>query len=268
WSADLHAVIEAAVPAGPLPLLGISQGAATCIRYVLDHPERVERLILYGGYARGASKRHSPAAESAYRAMIDLARVGWGSQNETFRQVFTSRFIPGGTREQLGWFNDLCARTTAGEVVASLFEARSTVDISQSLGELRVPTLVLHARDDQVIPVAEGRLLASGIPGAEFVEVDSRNHILLEQEPAWRHLQEAVRTFLQSDTVEDGPAFAGLSAREREVLALMTEGLGNTRIAERLQISEKTVRNHASRLFQKLNVQSRAQAIVRARDRG
>jgi len=268
WSADLHAVIEAAVPAGPLTLLGISQGAATCIRYALDHPERVARLILYGGYARGASRRHSPTAEAAYRAMIDLARVGWGSQNETFRQVFTSRFIPGGTREQLGWFNELCAKTTTGEVIASLFKARSVVDISQLLGHVRVPTLVLHARADEVIPVAEGRLLASGIPGAEFVELDSRNHILLEHEPAWQHLQEAVRSFLVPGAATHASVFAGLSAREREVLALMTEGLGNSKIAERLRISEKTVRNHASNLFHKLNVQSRAQAIVRARDRG
>ena len=111
WAADLHAVIEAARPQTPVTLLGISQGAATCIRYANTHPERVARLILYGGYARGATRRGKPDAQAFRQAMIDLARVGWGRDNPTFRQVFTSRFIPDGTPEQLRWFNDLCLKT-------------------------------------------------------------------------------------------------------------------------------------------------------------
>ena len=120
-----------------------------------------------------------------------------------------------------------------------------------------------------MVPIAEARLLASGIPGAEFVELDSRNHILLEHEPAWQRFQRrgarvsAARRNRAGDSV-----FAALSARERQVLALMAEGLSNTDIAERLTISEKTVRNHASNLFDKLGVWSRAQAIVFARDHG
>lgn len=268
WAADLHSIIDAANPAGPVTLLGISQGAATCIHYAIRHPERVAGLILYGGYAHGALKRGEPGAESAYRAMVELARVAWGKDNPTFRQVFTSRFIPGGSQEQLRWFNDLCLKTTTGEIVASLFEARAVVDIAESLAEVRAPTLVLHARNDEVIPISEGRLLASGIPGAEFVELDSRNHILLEHEPAWKRFREAVLSFLQQDAAATSSAFAALSPRERQVLALMSDGLSNADIARRLQISEKTVRNHASNLFDKLGVWSRAQAIVFARDHG
>ena len=268
WASDLDAVIDAAAPEGPVTLLGISQGAATCIRYAIRHPERVARLILYGGYARGALRRGAPGAEAAYRAMIDLARVAWGKDNPTFRQVFTSRFIPGGSPEQLHWFNDLCLKTTTGETIASLFEARAVVDIADSLAGVRVPTLVLHAREDEVIPVAEGRLLASGIPAAEFVELDSRNHILLEHEPAWKRFREAVLSFLRADDSATGSPFEVLSSRERQVLALMSEGLGNADIARRMNISEKTVRNHASNLFGKLGVGSRAQAIVFARDHG
>lgn len=265
WAADLDAIIDAADPGGPVTLLGISQGAATCIHYAIRHPERVDRLILYGGYAHGALKR--PSA-TEFRAMIDLARAAWDKDNPTFRQVFTSRFIPGGSPEQLQWFNDLCLKSTTGEIVAALLEARAVVDISDSLAEVRVPALVLHARNDEVIPVAEGRLLASGIPGAEFVELDSRNHILLQDEPAWRRFREAVLSFLQPDAAATGSAFEALSTRERQVLALMTDGLSNADIAARMQISEKTVRNHASNLFDKLGVWSRAQAIVFARDRG
>jgi len=268
WAADLESVIEAVQPAEPVTLLGISQGAATCVQYAIRRPERVARLILYGGYARGALRRGTPETESAYQAMINLARVAWGRDNPTFRQVFTSRFIPGGSYEQLQWFNDLCLKTASGEIVAGLLEARAVVDISALLGEVRTPTLVLHARNDEVIPIAEGRLLAGGIPGAEFVELDSRNHILLEHEPAWQRFREAVRSFSQPEETVSGSAFAALSARERQVLALMADGLSNTDIGERLQISEKTVRNHASNLFDKLGVWSRAQAIVFARDHG
>jgi pimeloyl-ACP methyl ester carboxylesterase/DNA-binding CsgD family transcriptional regulator len=268
WADDLRCVIDAAQPLEPVTLLGISQGAATCVQYAVRHPERVGRLILYGGYARGAFRRGTPEGQAAFQAMIDLARVAWGRDNPTFRQVFTSRFIPGGTHQQLQWFNDLCLKTTRADVVASLLQKRGTVDISNLLGSVRSPTLVLHARDDEVIPVSEGRLLASGIPGAEFVELDSRNHILLEHEPAWHRFREAVRVFMQPEETAAGSAFDALSARERQVLALMSDGLTNTDIAERLAISEKTVRNHASNLFDKLGVWSRAQAIVFARDHG
>jgi pimeloyl-ACP methyl ester carboxylesterase/DNA-binding CsgD family transcriptional regulator len=268
WTADLGAVIDAAQPEGKVMLLGISQGATACVDYAIQHPERVAALVLYGGYARGANRRHGPAAADAFRAMVDLARFGWGKDNPSFRQIFTSRFIPGGTPEQLEWFNDLCLKTTTGEIFASLYSARATVDIEAALAAVRVPTLVIHSRGDEVIPVAEGRLLAAGIPGAEFIELDSRNHILLESQPAWSRFQEAVLAFLRPDRSAEQSVFASLSEREREVLALIADGLSNTAIAVRLDISEKTVRNHTSNLFDKLGVWSRAQAIVFARDHG
>ncbi len=268
WSADLGTIIDAARPSGPVTLLGISQGAATCIDYAIRHPERVSRLILYGGYARGTLRRGNPTAESAYQAMIDLARVAWGSDNPTFRQIYTSRFIPGGTAEHLEWWNELCRKSTTGETIAKLFEARSIVDISTRLAQLQKPALVVHSRNDEVVPVDEGRMLAGGIAGAEYVELDSRNHVLLEIEPAWARFQDAVLSFVPTKGAATDSAFAALSPREREVLALMNDGLNNSRIAERLQISEKTARNHASNLFDKLGVRSRAEAIVLARDRG
>ncbi len=238
--------------------------------YAVKHPERVSQLVLYGAYARGAFRRGDPDRESFYRAMIDLVRLEWGSDNPTFRQVFTSRFIPGGTDEQLGWFNDLCRKTLTPEIAARLLESRAMLDVTALLGEVRTPTLVLHARGDAVVPIAEGHILAAGIPGAQFVELDSKNHILLENEPAWERFCDEVLEFmgLKGSTRGEDPAFASLSPREREVLALITEGLGNAQIAERLSISEKTVRNHVSNLFDKLGVWTRAQAIVFARDRG
>jgi pimeloyl-ACP methyl ester carboxylesterase/DNA-binding CsgD family transcriptional regulator len=269
WVSDLGSVIEAARPSAPVTLVGISQGAATCVRYAVRHPERVARLVLYGGYARGWALRDANAGRT-YRAIVDLVRDGWGKENPTFRQLFTSRFIPGGTAEQLQWFNDLCRKTTTSEIAARLLEARSVVDVRDDLPRLTMPTLVLHARGDEVQPIEEGRLLAAGIPDAEFLELDSRNHVLLEHEPAWRRFCDAVLEFTRagptSEPAED-PAFGALSGRERQILTLIAEGLSNAEIAERLAISEKTVRNHTSNVFDKLGVWTRAQAIVFARDR-
>ena len=270
WLDDLETVIAAAAPAAPFVLLGISQGAAACIAYAIKYPEQVSHLILYGGYARGAFHRDDADKESMYRAMIELVRLGWGSDNPTFRQVFTSRFVPGASDQQLDWFNELCRKTTSGEVAARLLETRAEINAMPLLERVRTPTLVMHSREDDVIAIEEGRILAAGIPGAEFVELDSKNHVLLEHEPAWERFCAEVLEFtgVRGSSPTEDPAFAALTAREREVLALIAEGFGNAQIAARLSISEKTVRNHVSNLFDKLGVWSRAQAIVFARDRG
>lgn len=267
WVDDLEAVIEAAQPSGPVALLGISQGAAACIGYAVRHPERVSRMVLYGGYARGYANRGNPEGLREFQVVVDAIRVGWGKENPAFRQLFTSRFLPDGTPEQLAAFNELCRRTTSAEVAAKIMELRSKIDITDLLDRVRVPTLVIHADRDQVVPQSEGRLLASRIPNAQFAEVPSRNHVLLESEPAWPRFQDAVVDFFgMTGTSRADDPFGSLSPREREILAEITEGLSNARIGERLSISEKTVRNHVSNIYNKLGVWSRAQAIVFARD--
>lgn len=269
WLGDIEAVVAASGIDEPFALLGISSGAATSIAYTVRHPERVSRLILYGGYARGWAQRGELEGERQYRAILELMRVGWGKENPVFRQVFTSRFIPGASEAQIGWYNELCRRTSTGDMAARLLEARSKVDVSGLLGAIEAPTLVIHSRNDEVCPVSEGRHLAAGIAGAQFVELDSRNHILLEDEPAWARFQEVVLDFMGlPETRGEDAAFTRLTAREREVLVLITRGLGNADIGKSLAISEKTVRNHISNLFDKLGVWTRAQAIVFARDRG
>lgn len=270
WLEDLQQVVEAAQPEGKFALLGISQGGAACIQYAVRHPERVSRMILYGAYARGYFQRGKPDAEHEHRAILEVLRIGWGKENPVFRQIFTSRFIPEGTPEQVAWFNELCRKTTSPARAADLVQLRSNLNVVDLLAQVGVPTLVIHARDDRVVPFREGRLLAAEIPGAEFVELASQNHILLQDEPAWGRFKEAVLEFsgvAQTPSGEDA-AFAALSPREREVLALLSEGFANAAIAERLSISEKTVRNHISKVFDKLGVWSRAQAMVFARDHG
>jgi pimeloyl-ACP methyl ester carboxylesterase/DNA-binding CsgD family transcriptional regulator len=268
WTTDLASVVDAAAPEGQVSLLGISQGTAACIAYAVAHPERVARMVLYGGYARGAYQRGNDDAAREYRLIIEAIRVGWGKENPAFRQLFTSRFIPDGTHEQVDWFNELCRRTTTGEIAAQLMQMRANMNVVELLDRVTVPTLVLHAREDNVVPLTEGRLLASAIPDAQFVELPSKNHVLLADEPAWPRFKEAVLEFFGQSTAANDDPFAALSPREREILSLLTEGLGNAAIGDRLTISEKTVRNHISKIYDKLGVWTRAQAMVFARDRG
>ena len=270
WVEDLETVVDASEVRAPFALLGISQGASVCIAYAIRHPERVSRLVLYGAYARGWARRNDPEGQREYEAIVELVRLGWGKDNPAFRQIFTSRFIPGGTDEQVGWFNELCRKTSSPAVTAELLATRAHIQVTDLLAHVRVPTLVIHSRDDVVCPLAEGRLIAAGIPGAQFVELDSRNHILLEQEAAWERFQEVVLEFmgLEGSAPGEDRAFRELSARERDILAAIAEGLSNAEIGERLAISGKTVRNHVSNVFDKIGVWTRAQAIVFARDRG
>lgn len=264
---DLECVVDKAGIEQPFVLLGISQGSATAIEYAARHPEKVSHLVLYGGYARGATQRGNPDTARFYDAMMEMIRQRWASDNPAFRQVFTSRFAPEATPTQLHWFNDLCRRTTSPESAALLMKAHSMVNVVDLLPEIRTPTLVVHARNDEVTPIEESRLLAAAIPGADFVELDSRNHILLESEPAWQTFQSLVLEFTGAGHAGNS-AFNELSSRERAILALITKGLSNAEIAEQLGISDKTVRNHVSRLFEKLAVTSRAQAIVLAHAQG
>ncbi len=269
--ADLATVVEVAAPQKPFVLLGISQGGATAIRYAVAHPEDVSHLVLYGTYAQGRAARNDPQAEQQYRAIIALTRLGWGQNNPVYRQLFTSRFIPGASDEQIQWFNELCRRTTTPETASRIMESRMHIDVVDLLPRVSVPTLALHARSDEAVPLSQGRQVASGIPGAKFVQLDSRNHILLEDEPAWERFKEEVLAFTgrrAPGAPDEDAVFAALSPREREILSLIAEGRTNVEIGRRLFISEKTVRNHVTRIFDKLGVRSRAQAIVLAKDRG
>ena len=184
-----------AIPASDSSLLGISQGAAAAVGYAVRHPERVSRLVLYGGYSTGWAHREDSEGLRRYRAIIELARLGWGKDNPIFRQLFTSRFVPEARPEQIEWFNELCRRTTTPEIAARLLTARAEVNVSRPAAPGAVPTLVLHARKDEVVPFSAGKVLATEIPNAEFVELDSRNHILLADEPAWMRFKEAVLEF-------------------------------------------------------------------------
>jgi class 3 adenylate cyclase/pimeloyl-ACP methyl ester carboxylesterase len=193
--ADLETVVDA-VGLERFPLLGISQGCSVSVAYAVRHPERVSHLVLYGGYARGVCRRGDPGAAEGAEAVITLMRQGWGRENPAFRQLWTTHFMPEATQEQAKWFNDLQRITASPENAIRIRRALDHIDVSSLLSAVRVPTLVLHARGDDAVPFEEGRRLAAGIPGARFVALDSRNHMILEHEPAWPRFMDEVRSFL------------------------------------------------------------------------
>ena len=194
WVSDLATVVDAA-GLNRFPLLGISQGCAVSIAYAVRHPHRVSHLILYGGFALGGKKR-SPEEREKRNAMVTLMRLGWGSDDPGFRQLFTSRMIPGGTKEQTDSFNELQRRTTSPECAARYFETVGEIDVTDLLPRVSVPTLVMHARDDLMNPFEAGRQMAAGIPGARFLALQGQNHMLLPGEPAAIRFREELELFL------------------------------------------------------------------------
>lgn len=270
WVDDLETVANA-TNTQRFAVLGISQGAAVAIAFAVRFPERVSHLILHGGYARGRLVRSNTSAEREEAEMMcRLAELGWGKQDASFRQFFTTQFIPGGTPEQHEWFNEMERLSTSPANAARFMREFNTIDVTHLLERVSCPTIVLHSVRDVRVPYEEGRLLATSIPGAKFVTIDSPNHLLLGHEPGWTRWLEEVRDFLKVGAAPkvNEAVFSALSERQMQILELIAQARDNAQIAATLGLSEKTVRNQVSAIFERLHVENRAQAIVRARDAG
>ena len=212
---DLEAVIDAA-GFERCALLGMSQGGPVAIAYAARHAERVSQLVLFATYARGRLKRDpSPAAREQAKLMISLIRMGWGRDDPVFRRLYTTLFMPDATADEMAWFDELQRVTTDPETAVLIRNARNDDEVTDTAKLVSTPTLVLHARDDALAPYSEGRLLATLIPGARFVPLDSRNHVLLAREPAWQAFRREVEAFLD-DRRADRPGHPGRPARPQQ----------------------------------------------------
>jgi pimeloyl-ACP methyl ester carboxylesterase/DNA-binding CsgD family transcriptional regulator len=278
WVRDLEAVVDAA-GLDRFPLIGISQGGPIAITYAARHPDKVTHLILYGTYARGRLVRQPSEQQVREIEMLyEMILLGWGKSNPAFRQAFTTMFMPEATSEQMHWFNDLQRVSATPENAVKIRKTTSSIDVRDLSLKITIPTLILHPKNDAVIPFEEGRLLATLMPGSRFVPLESSNHILLADEPAWGEFLEEIGHFLgesgepaglvEGETRPKPTGYEILTLREREVLELLAQGYRNQEIAQELVLTPKTIRNYISIIFAKLGVSSRGEAIVKAREAG
>jgi len=268
---DLETLVDA-LGLQRFALLGMSQGGAIAIAYAARHPERVTGLVLCGAYARG--HRHPDRGEQQEREadlLLDLIRVGWGTPDPKFRRVFASMFVPDGTPEILEAFDRLQRVSASAETAWRLRQMFGTIDVTSDLAAVVAPTLVMHVREDGVVPFDEGRLIAASIAGARFVPLDGRGHVLVAGTPAFAHFFAELDAFLGSEPVrrrgatdasagaraesgERATRLAALTAREREVLDLVAACRTNDEIATTLFLSPRTVERHLSNSYLKLGI--------------
>jgi len=269
--ADLEAVVEDAGLAR-FSLLAMAQGGPVAIEYAARHPEQVGRLVFYGSYAGVDAVQTSQQDRLLDETFDQLIRVGWEQPTPEFRRVFTYLMIPGATEEQMGWLDELQRRAATAEVALLARRQRREANATHRLAGLDVPTLVLHSLHDRMNAFAYSRHLASEIPGARLVALDSENHIVLEAEPAWPVFLHELTDFLAQDETATPPGPADrhprdlLSAREIEVLTLAARGHDNAAIATELTLSVRTVERHLQNSYEKLGLRgksARAGAVSR-----
>jgi pimeloyl-ACP methyl ester carboxylesterase/DNA-binding CsgD family transcriptional regulator len=269
WVGDLLAVVDD-LGLEHFPLLGMCHGGTIAAAFAARHPERVTRLVLFGSYLRGglAPNASTTSAQEA-QALARMIEVGWGKDTAAFREVFCKLLIPDAPPEYGRALGELARRTATPASAVKLWRAFHAIDISGEVANVRCPTLVCHVRGDSMVPFAAGWQLASSIAGARFVPLEGHNHILRADEPSWRLFLNETRSFLAEDErAAPDKAFPSLTRREGAVLDELARGLSNNEIAAALFLTPKSVRNYISRIFSKLNVTSRAHAIVLARDAG
>ena len=201
WVKDFERLTEE-VKVDKFSLLGISQGAAVAVSYAVKYPEKVDKLILYGSFARGWMKRPIPGEIERRNALLTLLRLGWGKDNPAFRQMFTTIFMPDGLPEHQDWWNELQRVCTSAENAVQLLHAGGAIDVVDLLPKVKCPTLVMHSEGDEAVPIAEGRLVAARIPKAKFVPLPSRNHLVIHAEPAWPIFVRELSRFMEWPSAE------------------------------------------------------------------
>jgi class 3 adenylate cyclase len=214
------------------------------------YPERVSHLILHGSFARMGWAIDTEEGQQLYNTALSLIRIGWGTDLPAFRQFFTSLFMPDADAEAIRQFNEMQRISASPENAAALLSAMRDTDVSELLSHVRVPTLVAHCRGDAVVPFESGRELAAGIPGARFLPLDGRNHVILPHEPAAEVLGKAVEAFLgegeeaaaAAETPEAG-AFRTILFTDMEGSTSLTERLGDAGAQELRRTHDSIVRD-------------------------
>jgi pimeloyl-ACP methyl ester carboxylesterase/DNA-binding CsgD family transcriptional regulator len=271
WMRDIEAAVDAA-GFRQFDILATCWGGSIGVEYAARHPARVNRLVLYGAYALGRLRGEQPMEAEQARVLLDMVRLGWGKKNHALGQVWGSYFQPGGTLEHFRSWSEQQALSTSPATAVRLLKVGWQTDVRAAARKIKCPTLALHVSRDTVVPIEAGRELATLIPDCRFVQIDGENHMPLADEPAWQTIVAEIDNFLRQPVEARVPRsrlpLGDLTGRERDVLEAIAQGLDNGEIAASLGMSEKTVRNHITRVLDKIGVEHRYQAIVRAREAG
>ena len=273
WVDDLEAVVDR-LELESFPLFGMSQGAAVAAEYAIRHPERVSHLTLYAPLVTGWRGRDSSYSRQ-WQAIQQLVLTGWGEDNMAFPTMFAHLFMPESPPEVKHWYAELQRKSATKQAATRFINVLSDLHMFSRLKHITVPTLVIQITREQVIDPKTVIGIAGEIPGSQFVSIDSCNHILLADEPGWEEFKSVFTRYVpgasappRARAMPREQRLDQLSKREREILDRMAKGENNQEIADGLFISEKTVRNHVTNIFDKLGVSSRAQAIVLAKESG
>ena len=193
---DLDTVVDA-LGLRSYALLGISQGSSLSIAHAVRYPERVSKMVLHGGYALGWSKR-APRRGLDVKTFLTLMREGWGDEHSAFQKMLCTGMLPNASAEMIRWLAELQRAASSPENTVRLRGTFDEFDVIALLPEVSVPTLVMHCRHDNLVPFEEGRRIATLIPNAKFVSLESENHVPLPGEPAWQKFIAEMEAFLSN----------------------------------------------------------------------
>ena len=194
---DLEAVIDC-YDHRQFAMFGCSQGAAIFAEYAARHPERISKLVLHGSYPRGRRRRGDAQSAAESEALVTLIRQSWGNENPAIRQTITSLMMPGATPDEANWFNEFQRTCGPAANMARFREIFDKMDVVDMLEDIHVATLVTHCTGDSVAPLSEGKLFASRIPGAQFVTLNSKNHMIFENETDFARHIKCISDFLKA----------------------------------------------------------------------
>lgn len=267
WVHDLETVVDA-LGLERFPLLGISQGAAIAVSYAARHPERVSRMILFGGFATSYFSAHQPDPRTIEEAemLVKLTELGWGRGSPAFRRVFVSKFFPHASAEMQQDFDDYSHLTAEPEMAARCLRVMFGANVREEARRVTCPTLVLHISGDQLVRFDQGRRLASLIPQARLVPLPGDNHVPLVDDAAWPRVVQELRDFL--GTGDPATGAARLTPRQTAVLRLVAAGKTDKQIARELELSPRTVEMHVGGALKALGCATRAEAVAQATQRG
>ena len=241
---DVRAVLDA-VGSSQAALLGWSEGGTMCTLFAATYPDRTAALITVGSYARRLRAPDYPYftdREEAFKA-VEAAAADWGGP--VWLEIRAPSLVNDPIIRQ--WWAKFVRMSASASAATALQRLNIEIDVRHVLPSIRVPTLILHAKNDRAIPVGAGRYMADHIPNARFVEIDTIDHLpFFDKSDEFMH---HIQSFLTGSST---PAIS-----ESRVSTLMFTDIvgstqiavakGNLRFADLLEVHHAAIRTELAR---------------------